>query len=52
MTKCSPYHSISPEDSDVYHDHSDCYEGQKIKPENRAPGEDGRRRCQVCQGMG
>jgi hypothetical protein len=52
MAKVPPYHSISPEDPDVYHDHDDCYEGRKILSENKRPGTDDRRKCEVCARLG
>jgi hypothetical protein len=48
------YHTIVPEygQPDVYHDHKDCREGKKIKPEHITWGRGtGRRLCEVCQRM-
>lgn len=51
MTKVSPYHTIlkeSPPERDVYHDHDDCPDGKRIKPEHKAAGTDGRPKCDAC----
>jgi hypothetical protein len=56
MVKVSPYYSTSPEDMQrqryVYHDHEDCPDGRRIKPENRQPGTDERPRCDACIALG
>jgi hypothetical protein len=52
MAKVAAYHSDSPEDKQVYHDHDDCWEGKKILPHHLQPGQDGRPRCDVCQDLG
>jgi len=52
MAKCSPYHTTSSEDRDVYHDHDDCPDGRRIKQENRVPGTGGRPRCKECRHLG
>jgi hypothetical protein len=41
MAKVAPYHSISPSDPDVYHDHDDCPSGQQIPAHNRRSGTGG-----------
>jgi hypothetical protein len=45
----SPYHSADPTDPRVYHDYSDCPNGQQIKPENRRSGQGGLPRCGSCK---
>lgn len=56
MGKVPPYHTNSheypPEHREVYHDHDDCFEGRKIKPEHREDGKDGKKRCRVCERLG
>jgi hypothetical protein len=55
MTKVSPYHTIIPEkppERDVYHDHSNCADGMRIKPEHKKQGTANRPRCRKCQEMG
>lgn len=56
MAKVAPYHTITreyPEQvREVHHDHDDCYEGKKIKPEHLLNGDGGKRRCSVCVGKG
>jgi hypothetical protein len=42
------YYSISPEDPEVYHDKDRCPDGERIKPENKRYGTDGRRKCLEC----
>jgi hypothetical protein len=52
MAKVPPYHTITeekPEQRDVYHDHDDCPDGRRIKPENRRSGTAGRPRCDECK---
>jgi hypothetical protein len=44
----SPYYSISREDHQVYHNKSNCPDGERIKPENRRDGTDGRPLCKEC----
>ncbi len=50
------YHTVLPEygprEANVFHNHNDCYEGKKIKPEHRTRGRGtGRRLCEICEGM-
>jgi hypothetical protein len=52
MVKVSAYHSINPNDPDVYHDHSDCPTGQQIPERNKRPGTNGYRRCAQCTQKG
>jgi hypothetical protein len=49
--KTEPYYSVSFEDNPVYHDNDACPYGKQIKPENRKPGTDGRKRCSRCKKM-
>lgn len=55
MAKDPPYHTDSREYPEavreVHHDHNACYEGKKIKPEHRRPGDGGKRLCKVCATM-
>jgi hypothetical protein len=48
MPKVDPFHTSEPETPEVYHDNSECEDGQRIKPEHRVDGTDGRRRCERC----
>jgi hypothetical protein len=55
MAKVAAYHTSVPEyggERDVYHDHSDCPAGRRIKPEHRKPGTAGRPKCKDCQRLG
>jgi hypothetical protein len=49
------YHTNSreyPEEvREVHHDHDDCYEGKKIKPQHRMAGTGNKRLCKVCEKM-
>lgn len=47
--KVSPYYSISEEEREVYHDHSNCPDGERILPRNKRPGMDNRPRCKECK---
>jgi hypothetical protein len=52
-TERREYHTVLTEygQPDVYHNHPDCSEGKKIKPEHVTWGRGtGRRLCEVCQG--
>lgn len=49
--KVADYHSTEPSDPDVYHDYSDCPNGQQILPKNRASGRGGNPRCGNCKRM-
>ena len=46
--KVSAYYSISPEDHEVYHDKSNCPDGEQIKPQNKRSGTAGRPYCKQC----
>jgi hypothetical protein len=41
-----------PKHREVYHDHEDCPEGKKIKPEHRENGTNGKPRCKECIKLG
>jgi hypothetical protein len=49
-----PYYTSATEpgsEGGVYHDNEDCPSGQRIKPEHRVSGTDGRSLCKDCQSM-
>ena len=46
MTKTSPWHSAK---ESVYHDNTDCEEGNNIEKEDRREGPGGRRKCARCK---
>lgn len=48
MAKVSPWHSKRPNDRNVYHDNTECNEGNNIEKENRVAGTGGRPRCEPC----
>jgi len=50
--KVNPYYSSNPAPPLVYHDHSDCPEGQQIPAANKRSGTNGYPRCKSCQKMG
>jgi len=56
MAKCSPYHTNSeeypPSHRNVYHDHTNCPDGERIKPWHRKDGDGGRPRCDECKKLG
>ena len=56
MGKISPYHTNSteypPEHRNVYHDHDNCPDGKRIKPQHRVMGTAGRPRCDECKKLG
>ena len=56
MAKVYPYHTKSPEEPpehrNVYHDHSDCPDGKRIKEKNKERGTDNRPRCKECIKLG
>jgi hypothetical protein len=55
MAKVAPYHTDSKEYPEavreVHHDHDDCYEGKKIKPQHYQTGTGNKRLCKVCEKM-
>jgi hypothetical protein len=56
MTKIAAYHTDSheypPSHRNVYHDHSDCPDGKRIKAEHRKSGTANRPRCDECKKLG
>ena len=48
MAKVSPFHSVKPNASNVYHDNNSCTEGNNIETENKRSGTDGRPKCDHC----
>jgi hypothetical protein len=44
-----PWHSRLLSDKPVYHDETDCTEGNNIEPENRVPGTGNRPKCSSCR---
>ncbi len=56
MAKVLPYHTNSPEEPpkhrEVYHDHDDCPDGRRIKPEHWVSGDRGKPRCDACKKLG
>lgn len=51
MATASAWYSIASTDRAVYHDNTDCPEGQRILRENRREGKGGRPRCDRCSEM-
>jgi hypothetical protein len=57
IVKVAPYHTTTPEAGepghrDVYHDHNDCSDGNRILPENKVSGTGGRPKCDECKTLG
>jgi hypothetical protein len=54
MAKVRPYHtnSVEYEHRNVYHDHDDCPDGKRIKPQHLEQGTDNRPRCKECIRLG
>lgn len=48
MAVTSSWHA---EDSDVYHNNTDCTKGNNIESENRRNGSGGKRLCSECAGL-
>lgn len=51
MTKVRPYHTVEPElppERNVYHDHDNCPDGQRIEPRHLRYGDAGRPLCKLC----
>lgn len=48
MAKVSPFHSVKPNSSNVYHDNSACTEGNNIEAKYKKAGTDGRPKCAHC----
>lgn len=56
MVKVAAYHTNSeeypPKERNIYHDHSDCPDGRRIRPEHKRTGTAGRPRCDACIRLG
>jgi hypothetical protein len=56
MAKVSPYHTNSteyqPEHRNVHHDHDNCPDGKRIRPQNRLNGNGNKPRCRECIKLG
>ena len=56
MANVSPYHTNSteyaPAHRNVYHDHDDCPDGKRIKPEHRLSGTGNKQCCKECIRLG
>jgi hypothetical protein len=56
MAKVPAYHTTTPEDGvhhrNVYHDHDNCPDGKRIKPQHRVSGTGNRPRCDECKKLG
>ena len=56
MAKSRPYHTNSleypPENRNVHHDHDDCPDGKRIKPEHLVWGDGNKPRCKECVRLG
>jgi hypothetical protein len=57
VVKVGPYYTITPESGeprhrDVYHDHDNCSDGQRILPKHKVRGKGGRPKCDECQSLG
>ena len=48
MPQKDPWYSAKPTDPRVYHDNTDCVEGENIEPRNRRPGTNDLPRCRHC----
>ncbi len=51
MAHTHAYHTTTGEHGshhEVYHNHEDCPDGKRIKPEHRVAGTGGRRHCERC----
>jgi hypothetical protein len=44
----SPWHSVKDSDRPVYHDNTECTEGNNIEAENRREGTGNRPKCEHC----
>jgi hypothetical protein len=49
VPKVDPYHSKAAQHRNVYHDHSDCTEGNNIEASNKVPGTGGYPKCEHCE---
>jgi len=52
MGKVAPYHSKAANHRKVYHDHSECTEGNNIESYNREAGTGGYPKCEHCTRLG
>ena len=55
MAKVSPYHTNSTEyleQRNVHHDHDNCPDGKRIRPQNRRNGNGDKPRCKECIKLG
>src|SRR6266849_2995090 len=57
VAKVGPYYTITPESGeprhrDVYHDHDDCSDGQRILPKHKVRGMGGHPKCDECKSLG
>ena len=50
--KVAPWHSARATDRPVYHDNSQCTEGNEIEGRYRQPLTGGRQRCAQCVRLG
>lgn len=50
--KTTPWHSKKEADRKVYHDNTECTEGNNIEAKYRQSGTGGRPRCEHCQRLG
>lgn len=48
MAKVDPFHSIKPSARPVYHNNTECTEGNNIEKENLRKGTDNRPLCDHC----
>lgn len=46
MARVSPWYAVK---SDVYHNNTDCTEGNNIEPENKRAGNGNKRICSHCK---
>ena len=56
MAKVSPYHTNStdypPEHRNVHHDHDNCPDGKRFRPQHRLDGTGNKPRCNECITLG
>jgi hypothetical protein len=48
MAKTAPFHSVKPATKPVYHDNTNCTEGNNIERAYLRAGTGGRRQCEHC----
>lgn len=56
VVKVAPYYTITPESGeprhrDVYHDHDNCSDGQRILPKHKVRGTGGLPKCDECKSL-